>query len=62
MLGPLGDIVVPDLSRAPAGPHAAFVGPDHEISTYFPAVHRASRGLVAEVGHPVPGRPQERRR
>ncbi|MFI7133766.1 CaiB/BaiF CoA transferase family protein [Nonomuraea sp. NPDC050153] len=77
MLGPLGDIVVLDLSRALAGPHAAqmlgdlgarvikvehpdggdesrgwgppFVGPDHEISTYFLAANRNKQSVAVDL-------------
>ncbi|WP_433431027.1 CaiB/BaiF CoA transferase family protein [Nonomuraea sp. CA-141351] len=77
MLGPLGDIVVLDLSRALAGPHAAqmlgdlgarvikvehpdggdesrgwgppFVGPDHEISTYFLAANRNKQSIAVDL-------------
>ncbi|MFI6292321.1 CaiB/BaiF CoA transferase family protein [Nonomuraea sp. NPDC050790] len=77
MLGPLGDIVVLDLSRALAGPHAAqmlgdlgakvikvehpdggdesrgwgppFVGPEHDISTYFLAANRNKLSLAVDL-------------
>ncbi|MEQ4721344.1 CoA transferase [Nonomuraea sp. B19D2] len=77
MLGPLGDIVVLDLSRALAGPHAAqmlgdlgarvikvehpdggdesrgwgppFVGPDHDISTYFLAANRNKQSVAVDL-------------
>lgn len=77
MLGPLGDIVVLDLSRALAGPHAAqmlgdlgarvikvehpdggdesrgwgppFVGPDHDISTYFLAANRNKQSIAVDL-------------
>ncbi|MFG1615365.1 CaiB/BaiF CoA transferase family protein [Nonomuraea wenchangensis] len=77
VLGPLGDIVVLDLSRALAGPHAAqmlgdlgarvikvehpdggdesrgwgppFVGPDHEISTYFLAANRNKQSIALDL-------------
>ncbi|MEV0613141.1 CoA transferase [Nonomuraea sp. NPDC050404] len=77
MLGPLGDIVVLDLSRALAGPHAAqmlgdlgarvikvehpdggdesrgwgppFVGPDHDISTYFLAANRNKQSIAIDL-------------
>ncbi len=77
MLGPLGDIVVLDLSRALAGPHAAqmlgdlgarvikvehpdggdesrgwgppFVGPNHEISTYFLAANRNKQSIAVDL-------------
>ena len=77
MHGPLGDIVVLDLSRALAGPHAAqmlgdlgarvikvehpdggdesrgwgppFVGPDHEISTYFLAANRNKQSITVDL-------------
>lgn len=80
MLGPLGDIVVLDLSRALAGPHAAqmlgdlgarvikvehpdggdesrgwgppFVGPDHEISTYFLAANRNKQSIAVDLKSP----------
>ncbi|MEU8105210.1 CoA transferase [Nonomuraea muscovyensis] len=75
--GPLGDIVVLDLSRALAGPHAAqmlgdlgarvikvehpdkgdesrgwgppFVGPDHDISTYFLAANRNKQSIAVDL-------------
>ncbi|MEV1240879.1 CaiB/BaiF CoA transferase family protein [Nonomuraea sp. NPDC050022] len=77
MPGPLGDIVVLDLSRALAGPHAAqmlgdlgarvikvehpdggdesrgwgppFVGPDHDISTYFLAANRNKQSIAIDL-------------
>ncbi|MGW4802178.1 CoA transferase, partial [Nonomuraea sp. NPDC004297] len=77
MLGPLGDIVVLDLSRALAGPHAAqmlgdlgarvikvehpdggdesrgwgppFVGPDHDISTYFLSANRNKQSIAVDL-------------
>ncbi|WP_200823888.1 CaiB/BaiF CoA transferase family protein [Nonomuraea solani] len=77
LLGPLGDIVVLDLSRALAGPHAAqmlgdlgarvikvehpdggdesrgwgppFVGPDHDISTYFLAANRNKQSIAIDL-------------
>ncbi|WP_327091118.1 CoA transferase [Nonomuraea sp. NBC_01738] len=77
MLGPLGDIVVLDLSRALAGPHAAqmlgdlgakvikvehpdggdesrgwgppFVGPEHDISTYFLAANRNKQSIAVDL-------------
>ncbi|GAA3658560.1 CoA transferase [Nonomuraea antimicrobica] len=77
MLGPLGDIVVLDLSRALAGPHAAqllgdlgarvikvehpdggdesrgwgppFVGPNHDISTYFLAANRNKQSIAVDL-------------
>ncbi|GAA2769415.1 hypothetical protein GCM10020219_039890 [Nonomuraea dietziae] len=77
MRGPLGDIVVLDLSRALAGPHAAqmlgdlgakvikvehpgggdesrgwgppFVGPDHDISTYFLAANRNKQSIAVDL-------------
>ncbi|WP_214320066.1 CaiB/BaiF CoA transferase family protein [Nonomuraea sediminis] len=77
MLGPLDDIVVLDLSRALAGPHAAqllgdlgakvikvehpdggdesrgwgppFVGPDHDISTYFLAANRNKESIAVDL-------------
>ncbi|SDH44184.1 CaiB/BaiF CoA transferase family protein [Nonomuraea jiangxiensis] len=77
MLGPLKDIVVLDLSRALAGPHAAqllgdlgarvikvehpdggdesrgwgppFVGPDHDISTYFLAANRNKQSIRVDL-------------
>ncbi|MFG1699315.1 CaiB/BaiF CoA transferase family protein [Nonomuraea sp. NPDC049309] len=77
MLGPLGGIVVLDLSRALAGPHAAqllgdlgarvikvehpdggdesrgwgppFVGPDHDISTYFLAANRNKQSIAVDM-------------
>lgn len=77
MPGPLGDIVVLDLSRALAGPHAAqmlgdlgarvikvehpdkgdesrgwgppFVGPDHDISTYFLAANRNKQSIAVDL-------------
>ncbi|MFE0150727.1 CaiB/BaiF CoA transferase family protein [Nonomuraea sp. NPDC059007] len=77
MLGPLGDIVVLDLSRALAGPHAAqmlgdlgakvikvehpdggdesrgwgppFVGPEHDISTYFLAANRNKLSVAVDL-------------
>lgn len=77
MRGPLGDIVVLDLSRALAGPHAAqmlgdlgarvikvehpeggdesrgwgppFVGPDHDISTYFLAANRNKQSIAVDM-------------
>jgi crotonobetainyl-CoA:carnitine CoA-transferase CaiB-like acyl-CoA transferase len=80
LLGPLGDIVVLDLSRALAGPHAAqmlgdlgarvikvehpdggdesrgwgppFVGPDHEISTYFLAANRNKQSIAVDLKSP----------
>jgi crotonobetainyl-CoA:carnitine CoA-transferase CaiB-like acyl-CoA transferase len=75
--GPLGDIVVLDLSRALAGPHAAqllgdmgarvikvehpdggdesrgwgppFVGPEHDISTYFLAANRNKHSVTVDL-------------
>ncbi|MEV4468353.1 CoA transferase [Nonomuraea sp. NPDC049504] len=75
--GPLGGIVVLDLSRALAGPHAAqllgdlgarvikvehpdggdesrgwgppFVGPDHDISTYFLAANRNKQSIAVDL-------------
>jgi crotonobetainyl-CoA:carnitine CoA-transferase CaiB-like acyl-CoA transferase len=75
--GPLSDIVVLDLSRALAGPHAAqmlgdlgarvikvehpdggdesrgwgppFVGPDHDISTYFLAANRNKQSIAVDL-------------
>ncbi|MER6828709.1 CoA transferase [Streptosporangium sp. NPDC000563] len=75
--GALGDIVVLDLSRALAGPHAAqmlgdlgarvikvehpeggdesrgwgppFVGPDHDISTYFLAANRNKQSIAVDL-------------
>ncbi|GLW11878.1 CoA transferase [Microtetraspora sp. NBRC 13810] len=80
MQGPLGDIVVLDLSRALAGPHAAqmlgdlgakvikvehpgggdesrhwgppFVGPDHDISTYFLSVNRNKESIAVDMKTP----------
>ncbi|MCG5214090.1 CoA transferase [Streptosporangium sp. KLBMP 9127] len=80
MQGPLADIVVLDLSRALAGPHAAqmlgdlgakvvkvehpdggdesrgwgppFVGPDHDISTYFLASNRNKESLAVDLKSP----------
>ncbi|PZG28905.1 CoA transferase [Spongiactinospora gelatinilytica] len=80
MQGPLDDIVVLDLSRALAGPHAAqmlgdmgakvikvehpaggddsrgwgppFVGPDHDISTYFLAANRNKQSITADLQTP----------
>jgi crotonobetainyl-CoA:carnitine CoA-transferase CaiB-like acyl-CoA transferase len=80
LLGPLGDIVVLDLSRALAGPHAAqmlgdlgarvikvehpdggdesrgwgppFVGPNHEISTYFLAANRNKQSIAVDLKSP----------
>ncbi|MER7501623.1 CoA transferase [Nonomuraea pusilla] len=80
MVGPLGDIVVLDLSRALAGPHAAqmlgdlgalvikvehpdggdesrgwgppFVGPDHDISTYFLAANRNKQSITVDMKTP----------
>ncbi|MFI6787109.1 CaiB/BaiF CoA transferase family protein [Nonomuraea sp. NPDC050383] len=77
LLGPLDDIVVLDLSRALAGPHAAqmlgdlgakvikvehpeggdesrgwgppFVGPDHDISTYFLAANRNKESITVDL-------------
>ncbi|GII92170.1 CaiB/BaiF CoA transferase family protein [Sinosporangium siamense] len=77
MQGPLDDIVVLDLSRALAGPHAAqmlgdlgakvikvehpkggdesrgwgppFVGPDHDISTYFLAANRNKQSITVDL-------------
>ncbi|MEO3869190.1 CoA transferase [Nonomuraea sp. B12E4] len=77
MLGPLKDIVVLDLSRALAGPHAAqllgdlgarvikvehpdggdesrgwgppFVGPDHDISTYFLSTNRNKQSIRVDL-------------
>lgn len=77
MPGPLSDIVVLDLSRALAGPHAAqmlgdlgarvikvehpdggdesrgwgppFVGPDHDISTYFLAANRNKQSIAVDL-------------
>lgn len=77
MRGPLGDIVVLDLSRALAGPHAAqmlgdlgarvikvehpeggdesrgwgppFVGPAHDISTYFLAANRNKQSIAVDL-------------
>ncbi|NUR91350.1 MAG: CoA transferase [Nonomuraea sp.] len=77
MLGPLDDIVVLDLSRALAGPHAAqllgdlgarvikvehpdggdesrgwgppFVGPEHDISTYFLAANRNKQSIAVDL-------------
>ncbi|MEU6998666.1 CoA transferase [Nonomuraea sp. NPDC046570] len=77
MRGPLGDIVVLDLSRALAGPHAAqmlgdlgarvikvehpeggdesrgwgppFVGPSHDISTYFLAANRNKQSIAVDL-------------
>ncbi|MGW0805516.1 CaiB/BaiF CoA transferase family protein [Nonomuraea sp. NPDC002799] len=77
LLGPLADIVVLDLSRALAGPHAAqmlgdlgarvikvehpdggdesrgwgppFVGPDHDISTYFLAANRNKQSIAVDL-------------
>ncbi|MEV4094946.1 CaiB/BaiF CoA transferase family protein [Streptosporangium saharense] len=77
MQGALGDIVVLDLSRALAGPHAAqmlgdlgarvikveqpgsgdesrswgppFVGPGHDISTYFLAANRNKRSITVDL-------------
>lgn len=77
MQGALGDIVVLDLSRALAGPHAAqmlgdlgarvikvehpaggdesrgwgppFVGPDHDISTYFLAANRNKQSIAVDL-------------
>jgi len=78
--GPLGDIVVLDLSRALAGPHAAqmlgdlgakvikvehpeggdesrgwgspFVGPSHDISTYFLAANRNKQSIAIDLKTP----------
>lgn len=80
MRGPLGDVVVLDLSRALAGPHAAqmlgdlgarvikvehpdggdesrgwgppFVGPDHDISTYFLAANRNKQSIAVDLKTP----------
>ncbi|MEV0592337.1 CaiB/BaiF CoA transferase family protein [Nonomuraea cavernae] len=80
MPGPLDDIVVLDLSRALAGPHAAqmlgdlgarvikvehpaggdesrgwgppFVGPDHDISTYFLAANRNKQSIAVDLKTP----------
>ncbi|MER5646633.1 CoA transferase [Streptosporangium sp. NPDC002524] len=77
MQGALGDIVVLDLSRALAGPHAAqmlgdlgarvikvehpaggdesrgwgppFVGPGHDISTYFLAANRNKQSIAVDL-------------
>ncbi|MEO5833935.1 MAG: CoA transferase [Nakamurella sp.] len=75
--GPLGDIVVVDLTRALAGPHAAmmlgdlgarvikietpgsgddtrgwgppFVGPEHDISTYFLSCNRNKESIALDL-------------
>ena len=80
MQRPLGDIVVLDLSRALAGPHAAqmlgdmgakvikvehpdggdesrgwgppFVGPDHDISTYFLSANRNKLSITVDLKSP----------
>ncbi|MDA0633913.1 CoA transferase [Nonomuraea sp. MCN248] len=80
MPGPLGDVVVLDLSRALAGPHAAqmlgdlgarvikvehpgggdesrgwgppFVGPNHDISTYFLAANRNKQSIAIDLKTP----------
>ncbi|MDF5752402.1 CoA transferase [Spongiactinospora sp. TRM90649] len=80
MLTPLDDIVVLDLSRALAGPHAAqmlgdmgarvikvehpsggddsrgwgppFVGPDHDISTYFLSANRNKQSITVDLKDP----------
>ncbi|MGN9844690.1 CaiB/BaiF CoA transferase family protein [Nonomuraea sp. H19] len=80
MRGPFGDIVVLDLSRALAGPHATqllgdlgarvikvehpdggdesrgwgppFVGPDHDISTYFLAANRNKQSIAVDLKSP----------
>ncbi|RBQ19565.1 CoA transferase [Spongiactinospora rosea] len=80
MQGPLDDIVVLDLSRALAGPHAAqmlgdmgakvikvehpsggddsrgwgppFVGPEHDMSTYFLAANRNKQSITADLKTP----------
>lgn len=76
MQGPLGGVVVLDLSRALAGPHAAqmlgdlgahvikvehpsgdesrgwgppFVGPEHDISTYFLAANRNKLSITVDM-------------
>ncbi|MGI5272810.1 CaiB/BaiF CoA transferase family protein [Nonomuraea sp. CA-218870] len=81
MPGPLGDVVVLDLSRALAGPHAAqmlgdlgarvikvehpgggdesrgwgppFVGPNHDISTYFLAANRNKQSIAIDLKTPA---------
>lgn len=80
MLGPLDDVVVLDLSRALAGPHAAqmlgdlgakvikvehpdggdesrgwgppFVGPNHDISTYFLSTNRNKLSIALDLKAP----------
>ncbi|GAA0913015.1 CoA transferase [Nonomuraea longicatena] len=80
MRGPLDNVVVLDLSRALAGPHAAqmlgdlgakvikvehpdggdesrswgppFVGPDHDISTYFLAANRNKQSIAVDFKTP----------